>query len=154
MPLALQRFQTNGTHHFLTFSCDQRKPYLHTPTARTLFETSLEQTRKNYDLQIFGYVVMPEHVHLLLSEPSTIPLSRAIQALKVSVTKQSTERPFWLTRYHDFNVITSTKYLEKLRYLHRNPVVRGLVASPEHWPHSSYLTYLTRSQRTVHITML
>src|SRR5580698_2231202 len=118
MPLLLKRYQSGGDFHFLTFSCDQRRPYFNTPQSRDLFETSLEQTRKNYNLEIFGYVVMPEHIHLLISEPAQIKLSRAIQALKVSVAKQSAHRPFWLVRYHDFNVLTHRKHLEKLRYLH------------------------------------
>jgi putative transposase len=153
MPLLLKRYQSAGNFHFLTFSCDQRRPYFRTPGSRDLFERSLEQTRANYSFDIFGYVVMPEHIHLLVSEPTKAPLSRAIQALKVSVSKQSKQRPFWLVRYHDFNVITLGKHLEKLRYLHRNPVTRGLVETPEAWPHSSYLTYATRTQRTVHITL-
>lgn len=71
MPLGLKRYQDEGDDHFITFSCFQRRPYLSTPTARDLFERSLEQTRKNYTLDILAYVVMPEHVHLLVSEPDT-----------------------------------------------------------------------------------
>ena len=50
--------------------------------------------------------------------------------------------PFWQTRYHDFNVWTEKKQVEKLRYMHRNPVKRGLVATPEDWRWSSYRFYL------------
>jgi len=72
---------------------------------------------------------MPEHVHLLVSEPRRATLDRAIQALKTSVAKQSEQRPFWLARYYDFNVHSSAKKTEKLRYIHRNPVTRGLVTA-------------------------
>ena len=48
---------------------------------------------------------------------------------------------FWQPRYYDFNVFTQRKYLEKLRYIHRNPVKRGLVESPELWRWSSYRDY-------------
>ena len=140
-----------GHDHLITISCYERRPYFQTPKSRDLFERSLEQTRQNYDFEVHAYVVMPEHVHLLLSEPRGEPLSKALQALKVSVSKRSTQRPFWDDRYHDFNVITMKKLIEKRRYLHRNPVARGLVLEPEDWPHSSYLTYLYREQRTVHI---
>jgi putative transposase len=44
-------------------------------------------------------------------------------------------------RYYDFNVRTERKRIEKLRYIHRNPVTRGLVASPEEWPWSSFRQY-------------
>src|ERR1035437_1060470 len=74
---------------------------------------------------------MPDHVHLLVSEPKKAILSKAIQALKLFVSVQSRERPFWQPRYYDFNVHNEEKSVEKLRYMHRNPVVRGLVEKPE-----------------------
>ncbi len=48
---------------------------------------------------------------------------------------------FWQRRYYDFNVYSQRKYTEKLRYIHRNPVKRGLVASPELWRWSSFRYY-------------
>jgi putative transposase len=101
-----------------------------------VFERSLEQTRPAYLFYVLGYVVMPEHVHLLLTEPQTKALSSALQALKQSVSRSLALRaaePFWQTRYYDFNVWSEDKRVEKLRYMHRNPVVRGLVARPEEW---------------------
>jgi len=41
--------------------------------------------------------------------------------------------PIWQKRFYDFNVAWSGKRIEKLRYLHRNPVKRGLVNAPEEW---------------------
>jgi len=60
--------------------------------------------------------------------------------------------PFWQTRYHDFNVFTHDKRVEKIKYMHRNPVVRGLVEKPEDWPHSSYRHYLRNEASRVTIT--
>ena len=57
---------------------------------------------------------MPEHVHLLMSEPPGDPLSKALQALKISVSRRLTQRPFWQPRYYDFNVFTHNKRVEKL----------------------------------------
>jgi putative transposase len=71
---------------------------------REIFERSLETTRQRYRFIVAGYVVMPEHIHMLVSEPKAALLSRAIQALKLSVAVQRRERPFWQPRYHDFNV--------------------------------------------------
>ena len=132
MPLGLKRYQTEGHLHFLTFSCHRREPHL--TRHYTLFEQSLEQTRKRYNLEVHGYVLMPEHVHLLLSEPATEPLAKALQSLKLSVSKQADTKPLWQPRYYDFNVFTGKKRLEKLHYMHRNPVTRGLVENPEDWP--------------------
>ncbi len=142
MPWGLHRYQQTGQCHFLSFSCYRRQPNLVTPSARTLFESSLEATRRRYNFHVLGYVVMPEHVHLLLTEPANEPLSKAVQALKQFVSRQlKTDQPFWQTRYYDFNVRTERKRIEKLRYIHRNPVTRGLVASPEAWMWSSFRQY-------------
>jgi putative transposase len=95
--------------------------------------------------------VMPEHVHLLVSEPKKCLLFKAIQALKLSVSVQQRKRPFWQARYYDFNVFTMAKHVEKLKYIHRNPVVLRLVAQPEDWVWSSYRHYATGETGTVRI---
>jgi putative transposase len=137
----LVRFQQSGDLHFLTFSCYRRRPYLGTPRMRELFEGSLEAMRVKYDFYINAYVVMPEHVHLLVSEPKKAVLAKAIQALKISVSMQQKERPFWQHRYHDFNVYSQHKFQQKMKYIHRNPVTRGLVERPEDWEWSSFRHY-------------
>jgi len=152
MPSNLKRYQqTSDDFHFLTFSCYHRSPYLASEESRDRFEQALEQIRKRYVFHVFGYVVMPEHVHLLVSEPKRATLARAIQALKTSVAKQSRERPFWQVRYYDFNVFSSAKRTEKLRYIHHNPVTRGLVNRPEEWEWSSFRHYLTGESGVVEI---
>jgi putative transposase len=105
---------------------------------------SLERARQNYGLCVFGYVVMPEHVHMLVDEPEQGPLSRLMQSLKQSVARTlalRAEEPFWMARYYDFNVWSERKFVEKLRYIHRNPVTRGLVANPQDWEWSSFRHY-------------
>jgi putative transposase len=149
MPSRLKRFQQAKDTHFLTFSCHDRKPYFATPASRELFERTLEQIRRRYVFHVFGYVIMPEHVHLMVSEPGRGMLDRAIQALKTSISKQSNQKPFWLARYYDFNVHSEEKRVEKLRYMHRNPVTRGLVARPEEWKWSSFRHYLKGEAGTV-----
>ena len=151
MPSRLKRHHNTGDLHFLTFSCHDRLPYLSIASASDLFECALEHTRRRYVFHIFGYVVMPEHVHLLVSEPRRGKLDLAIQALKTSVSKRSAQHPFWLARYYDFNVFSSDKRVEKLRYLHRNPVTRGLVSRPEEWRWSSFRHYLTGEAGPVEI---
>ncbi len=97
---------------------------------------------------------MPEHVHLLVSEPDGARLSTAIQALKQSVSRSLALRhaePFWQARYYDFNVWSDRKRIEKLRYIRRNPVTRGLVAKPEDWQWSSFRHYQTGVEAAVEI---
>jgi putative transposase len=143
MPTGLKRYQNCGDLHFVTFSCYHRLPYLATAEAKRLFEKSLEAMRVKYSFGVAGYVVMPEHVHLLLAEPSAGSLAKALQALKISVSMRRPERPFWQRRYYDFNVFSEAKRTEKLRYIHRNPVHRGLTGGPQDWPWSSFNHYAT-----------
>ena len=156
MPLGLKRYQHEGDDHFITFSCYRREPYFTTTASKDIFLDSLELTRKRYNFEVLGYVVMPEHVHLLLSEPldHEVPLSKALQSLKLSVSKRLTPKPFWQTRYYDFNVFTHNKRVEKLKYMHRNPVTRSLVEKPEDWPWSSYCHYLLDKPSPVRISRL
>jgi putative transposase len=69
------RYQETGDFHFLTFSCRRRQAYLSAVAARELFEDALERVRRRYLFAVAGYVVMPEHVHLLVDEPRCALLS-------------------------------------------------------------------------------
>jgi putative transposase len=151
MTQGLVRKQQRGDLHFVTFSCFRRQPFLNTPKMRALFEDALERMRLRYKFFVGGYVVMPEHIHLLVGEPQIGLLADALKALKLSVTLRSSERPFWSSRYYDFNVFTEKKRIEKLKYIHRNPVTRGLVKTPEDWVSSSFLHYATGVVGTVEI---
>ena len=151
MTKGLKRYQYAGDLHFVTFSCFRREAYLSSPSARSLFEEVLERMRIRYQFCVIGYVVMPEHVHLLVGEPAKEPLAKALHALKLSMSKRSSQRPFWLARYYDFNVYTARKHVEKLRYIHRNPVTRGLVKQPQDWRWSSFRHYATGERVIVEI---
>jgi putative transposase len=154
MPKGLVRYQECGTFHFLTFSCYRRLPLLGSATAYAVFEERLELVRQRYEFVVAGYVLMPEHVHLLVSEPRSASLATALQVLKQrtsSKLKSSADPQFWQRRYYDFNVWNEEKTPEKLRYMHRNPVRRGLVAKPEDWPWSSFRHYATGMVGTVEI---
>ena len=153
MPSGLRRYQETRALHFLTFSCYRRQPFLASAQARDLFELALEQSRICYEFFVPGYVVMPEHVHLLMSEPERGTLASAVQAMKQSVSRKliGGREHFWQARYYDFNVWTANKRIEKLRYIHRNPVARGLVERPEDWAWSSFRHYVTGEAGTVEI---
>jgi putative transposase len=121
MPSHLKRYQTEGHEHFLTFSCYRRLSYLLEDHARIVFEEALESLRQKHRFYLFGYVLMPEHVHLLLTEPKHRPLATTLSVLKGETSKLlKGNRPhLWQTRYYDFNVLSQQKRVEKLRYLHR-----------------------------------
>ena len=101
---------------------------------------------------------MPEHVHLLVSEPANETLADAIHYLKLSFAKRVRSRrgavepkSFWQKRYYDRNVRDAEEFAVKLRYLHRNPVKRGLVKEPSDWKWSSFRHYALREVGVVEI---
>jgi putative transposase len=160
------RYQNQGCLHFITFSCYRRMKLLDSAAARDSVERELERVRRWYGCFITGYVVMPEHLHLLISEPERGKLSLVIQMLKQITSRKlkpaadpaadNEERPgqlkrFWQVRYYDFPVWTEGKRIEKLRYIHRNPVRRGLVERPEDWKWSSFAHYATGVEGVVEI---
>ncbi len=110
--------------------------------------------RCRYRLVVAGYVLMPEHVHLLVGEPQRGTLAVALQVLKQQTSRRLKGRGevrFWQRRYYDFNVHNEEKRVEKLRYMHRNPVKRGPVEKPEDWAWSSFRHYATGQRGVVEI---
>jgi putative transposase len=119
MPWVLKRYQEARCLHFVTFSCYARAPRLASAQARDLFEKTFEDTRQWYGFYVAGYVAMPEHVHLLLTEPERTKLSIALQMLKQNVAQRlrgPENGPLWQPRYYDFNVWSYAKQTEKLLY--------------------------------------
>ena len=160
MPWGLKRFHETGALHFITWSCRDRQPLLAKPAHRDLLIRVLEQMRNRYRFGLIGFVIMPAHVHMLISEPQIETVSTVIGAVKLGFTRRVLSRDgpgapllagvrsgdfsdhhFWMKRYYDFNVFSSPKVAEKLHYMHQNPVVRGLVERPEDWKWSSFRFY-------------
>ena len=151
MPDGLKRLHRSGQSHFLTFSCYLRRPFLAKMQMEETFLRALEMVRRRFKMRVYGYVVMPEHVHLLVSEPRDGLLPKAMQILKSRVSilarregqRKVNEEPFWQARYFDHNVRNYAGFVTQLRYIHRNPVKRGLCASPEEYPWSSFRAWAT-----------
>jgi len=157
VPTRLKRYYNLKHLHFITCSCYHRRPLLNTPYRRNLILRVLEQARRRYRFVVIGYVVMPEHIHLLISEsevgdPSVVMKvikqrsARVLRRRRPSSAQSQfwpdTDEPkFWQKRFYDFNVWTERKQKEKLRYIHRNPVTRGLVSQPDQWAWSSFRSY-------------
>lgn len=162
MPKGLKRHYGRGDLHFLTFSCYRRLPLLKTKRARDLFVQALRVIRERYHFLPVGYVVMPNHVHLLISESPNATPSVILKVLKQRVSrdlrrsrrrapagqlrlvfaKDDENLPWlWQPRFHDFNIWSKRKVREKLDYIHANPVTRKLVAHPKDWPWSSWSFY-------------
>jgi len=140
------RFYGHQDLHFITCSCYCRQPRLGTPERRDLFLRVLEAARLRYRFVVVGYVLMPEHFHLLMTEPKRANPSVVMKVIKERFTRLLRRSPdliasVWQKRFYDFNVWTPEKRVEKLRYMHRNPVKRGLTERPEDWKWSSFRSY-------------
>ena len=160
MPEKLKRFYGHGDLHFITFCCYRRLRLLGSPDARNAFVAALDEVRAKYRFALTGYVVMPEHVHLLIGESAAGNPSTVVQSLKLRVSKRlrsasaataGEPRQFWQARFYDFNVYSAEKRSEKLEYIHRNPVTRGLVNDPVDWIWSSYAAYSQRGAPLIRI---
>ena len=154
MPTGLRRYQNTGGLHAINFNCFRKRDILGTFEARDTFLRILEETRQKYHFDVVGYVVMPTHVHLLVSEPEGNKLSTVIQVLKQRFSRTRIEQEVWESRYYDFNVYSARKTMEKLDYMHDNPLKAGLVLTPSDWPWSSYNAYAGTTLGVVQITLL
>jgi putative transposase len=128
-----------------------------------------------HKFRVLGFVVMPEHVHLLMSEPEKVTPSKVLQVLKQKVSRALRRKPrrsatgqlslrfpgdaesataFWQRRFYDFNVWSAKKVKEKLEYMHANPVMRKLASHPKDWPWSSWTNYAKGGEGLLRIDML
>jgi putative transposase len=157
----LVRIYGRGHLHFITFSCYRRVPFLRSVHAKNVFVQILDEVRNRYGFSLVGYVVMPEHIHLLIGEPAKATPSTVVQVLKQRVSRrlrrkkrasaaqlslafghaEGTLPHFWQRRFYDFNVWSLKKRVEKLHYMHMNPLKRKLVGHPKDWPWSSFSFY-------------
>jgi putative transposase len=163
MPTNLRRVTGRGDLHFVTFCCYHRRALLETAGARDFAVQILGEVRAKYGFALVGYVIMPEHVHLMIGEAESASPAEVVQVFKQRVSRfmrgekgealgqasvrsaddEAELRRFWQRRYYDFNVYTREKMKEKIEYMHANPVVEKLVEHPRAWPWSSWSFYAT-----------
>ncbi len=155
-----------GHAHELTFSCYRRWPLLNKDRTRLWFVEALDRARRKLDFELWAYVVMPEHVHvLLLPRSADYQMALIMKAIKQSVSRRAmrflrAHAPHWLEQLrvtrlsgrseyrfwqqgggYDRNFAKATAAWASVEYIHNNPVRRGLVACPTEWPWSSARSY-------------
>ena len=160
-----RRFNERGQPRELTFSCYRQYPFLARERTRHWFSAALQAARTRFGFQILAYVVMPEHVHLLVY-PGEAPerMSRFLRAVKEPVARQAirclkANAPGWLVRIavregsrlrqrfwqpgggYDRNITSMDTLRAMIEYIHANPVRRGLVGKAEDWEWSSARWY-------------
>jgi putative transposase len=153
----MRRREVPGGTRFVTFSCQRRLPLLGHPSIRDLFACQLAAARREHGFELFAWVVMPEHAHLVVRPRREARLDEALRSLKTSVARLVVAR--WReidapilerlrtgrgpVRYwqkgggFDRNVRDLGEFCREVRYVHRNPVEQELVRNPEDWKWSS-----------------
>jgi len=172
MPSRLRRIDEYGHTHFVTVSCYRRLQFFRHDAVKRVLVAGMHQTREKLGIRWLGYVIMPEHVHLLvfptlLHSDDFVPISTVLHDLKQYAGRHGKAalrciwadrgslgtrpmdawargtgpKPFWKPRAYDFNVVHERALHQKLDYIHKNPVTRGLADHPEQWHWSSYRYY-------------
>jgi len=159
----LRHYDDLNTVRFITFSCHNRMKLLIDDNAKLIFVKALDKLRMKYSFKLYAYVVMPNHVHLLIYPCEGTLIGRVIGELKslsareilnyfrttsnrilkeLKVIRRNEERfVFWQKRCFDHNCRDHDSIITKIEYCHKNPVTRGLAAKPEDWTWSSYSHY-------------
>lgn len=152
----MHRRESLGGARFITFSCHRRLPLLNDPEACEDFLDALDRSRTTHGVQVFAWVLMPEHVHLLARPSEQASMGLVLRSVKMAVAKRAIDRwkqagstPEGITDQHgsprfwqagggfDRNVRDDSEFAREVNYIHRNPVERGLVAMPSEWRWSS-----------------
>ena len=157
-----KRWDVPGEAHYLTFSCFERRAFLSKDRSRQWFLSALACARSRNPFDLWAYVIMPEHVHLLILPHDAITISSILTSIKQPVTRRAlawmrenqpsflrvmadaqpngkVSHRFWQRGGgYDRNLWTTKETHEKLCYIHENPVRRGLVSRAEDWQWSSY----------------
>jgi putative transposase len=165
------RRRENGTARYCTFSCYQRLQLLGTASIRDAYIETLAEAQSRFGFELIAWVVMPEHVHLLvLPRSSSSPLSATLAWMKgvfaqraigrwrdlqatvlPRITRANGERRFWQAGGgYDRNIYSRDELVEKINYIHWNPVERELVREPRDWRWSSFSAY----QGTPHLKLV
>ena len=115
----------------------------------------LKEAKEKYPIQLFGYCLMPNHFHLLLSPECASDLSKFMQWLMTSHVRRyhrhyQTDGHVWQGRYKSFVVENDRQLLTVCRYIEGNPVRAGLVQSADHWQWSS----IREREKTSHHTLI
>ncbi|NTV57463.1 MAG: hypothetical protein HGA74_09275 [Deltaproteobacteria bacterium] len=164
----IRHFNDPGHIHFLTFSCYQQLPFFKSDRTREWLVEAIANAGGKHKFSLLAYGIMPEHAHLLI-RPHLLnyDISAILKAIKQPVARKAKrflegENIGWLKKLtvkrgnrevfrfwqvgpgYDRNIRDEKELLEKIQYIHNNPVKNGLAATPEGWLWSSAGWYLDR----------
>ena len=159
--MRLKHYDHDGRARFVTFVIHRRIPILTNTAFRRYVVECVDRVRVNFNLRLIGYVIMPEHVHLVVIPPVELLLGPVIGEIKRTsarlihkqlanqkiidkfMVERNGKRQFvlWQRRCFDHNCRTDETVWKSVAYCHHNPVTRRLVVDPGDWPWSSYRWY-------------
>ena len=165
----LKHFNLPGHAHELTFSCFKKQALLNKELPCQWFINSLENARRKHQFHIWAYVIMPDHVHLILfPTEQEYSISKILWGIKVPVTLQAisylkkhspdrlammadvqpnskTSFRFWQRGGgYDRNLTEPETIRTAIQYIHDNPVRKELVEKAEDWKWSNAGFYADR----------
>jgi putative transposase len=155
MPLRHRKQIEGPAVFYVTTSTFDRKPFAGLPANYIVIENYLFETATDKSINIFGFVIMPTHLHLLLgSAQGGLGLSSFMHAFKGRTREAIRGKGvFWQSRFDDLVIYSQRVFETKLNYIHNNPVRAGLVNNPEDWLYSSYLDWKNqKSSKGVNFT--
>ncbi len=153
----MKRREIDGAARFVTFSCQHRLPLFSNPRIALVFVDAMVAVRRRFRMRLFAWVVMPEHIHMLVRPSDGDELGPALRSMKMSVSKRVIARwvdmnatildriddgrgrpRFWQKGGGFDRVVRSNEeFCREVHYVHRNPAERGLVDRPQDWKWSS-----------------
>jgi putative transposase len=163
-----RRFDDEGGPRELTFSCYRRYPFLAKDRSRLWFVGALQAARQDWSIDLWAWVIMPEHAHLLIAPRETgVKIGRFAGKIKEQVARLAIawleeHSPQWLSKItvcegktvrrrfwqpgggYDRNIDNPKTLLAMIDYIHANPVRRGLTTKPEDWEWSNARWYAGR----------
>jgi len=137
--------EANTIHHVTTRTLG-RKPYLARPADKHLVLNALDFYRRRGDFALYGFIVMDNHLHLVIQPKNGLGLARITDNLKTWTSRRNSAKPqasrLWERRYDDNAIRSEEEMLAVLDYIHGNPVRAGMVKAPEDCLWSSIHNYL------------
>jgi len=137
-----RRFPEHGFPSLVTTNVAGRQPIFREPGVAEQLLRVIAGVRSEEPLGLHGYVIMPDHVHLVLSVRARTSLGRVMQLIKGRFAwryNRSNDRSgkVWQDRYHEKALRSESALLRALQYVEDNPVTGGLADRPESYPWSS-----------------
>lgn len=151
-----KRYNLPNCAHFITTNTYKRLPILRNPEFMVVIIENLKFYRKKYNFKLIGFVILPDHIHLLLILPSAHNISDLIRDFKSFTSSQinrlrGKKGRVWQEGFYDLVIDREDKLIQKLNYIHKNPLRRNLTKDLNEYKYSSFVNYYINDQSLIEI---